>query len=297
MMTEGRHSMQDRTRDSAHSSPLTVEDGVTRSASGSVTGERGRQRQAQNRKVSNNLVALGSAAILSVFGVGYLHTQAAESNMVGSTTDRASGAAGSFTATIPPVETPAAAFGRSAWSPTSVPPVPTVVPLSPTGDTRTTTTSASSATPVQTSDARGTTATSSGPSVPVSTSVAAATPRLSATPTTVPPRPPFATPVAISTLAPVNASIVSQYKDGTYVGTGSSRHGSIEATVVIKGGAIVSASITRCGTRYPCSKISSLPPQVVAGQSSSFDLVSGATDSSRAYQGAVMSALATARTA
>jgi uncharacterized protein with FMN-binding domain len=40
------------------------------------------------------------------------------------------------------------------------------------------------------------------------------------------------------------------YADGTYVGAGSSRHGSIQATVVVQGGKIVSADITGCGTRY-----------------------------------------------
>jgi uncharacterized protein with FMN-binding domain len=91
------------------------------------------------------------------------------------------------------------------------------------------------------------------------------------------------------------ASAGATLRDGTYVGSGTSRHGGIEATVVVKGGAIVSAEITRCGTRYPCSKIAMLPGQVVSRQSVNVDMVSGATDSSRAYQAAVAAALAKAR--
>jgi len=84
-------------------------------------------------------------------------------------------------------------------------------------------------------------------------------------------------------------------RDGTYVGTGSSRHGSIQATVVVQGGRVVSAIITGCGTRYPCSDIAMLPGQVIARQSAGVDFVSGATDSSIAYRAAVAAALAKAR--
>ena len=89
----------------------------------------------------------------------------------------------------------------------------------------------------------------------------------------------------------------ARYKDGTYTGTGSSRHGSIGATVIVQGGEIVSAEITQCGTRYPCSKVAALPGQVVAQQGGTVDLVSGATDSSEAYQGAIRNALAKATAA
>ena len=47
----------------------------------------------------------------------------------------------------------------------------------------------------------------------------------------------------------------------------------------------------------PCSKIAALPGQVVAQQSGTVDLVSGATDSSEAYQGAIRNALAKATAA
>jgi uncharacterized protein with FMN-binding domain len=81
------------------------------------------------------------------------------------------------------------------------------------------------------------------------------------------------------------------------VGTGSSRHGSIEATVVVEDGQIVSADITGCGTRWPCGRVSQLPARVLAAQSADVNYVSGATDSSQAYLRAVAAALQQAEAA
>jgi uncharacterized protein with FMN-binding domain len=85
--------------------------------------------------------------------------------------------------------------------------------------------------------------------------------------------------------------VTSLYKDGTYTGSGTSRHGGVTATVTIQNGKIVSAAITSTSTRYPASAIASLPSAVVAQQGTNVDLVSGATDSSDAYLQAVDSAL------
>jgi uncharacterized protein with FMN-binding domain len=85
------------------------------------------------------------------------------------------------------------------------------------------------------------------------------------------------------------------YKDGTYSGWGTSRHGDIEATVDIVGGRITSATITQCLTRYSCSWISALPPQVVTRQSAEVDYVSGATQSTNAFYHAVLEALSRAK--
>jgi uncharacterized protein with FMN-binding domain len=96
-----------------------------------------------------------------------------------------------------------------------------------------------------------------------------------------------ASPPATST----TTTAVGQYKDGTYVGQGNSRHGGIQVSVVVQSGKIVSAGITQATTRYPTSRIASLPSTVVAQQSTQVDVVSGATDSSMAYLAAVDSAL------
>ncbi len=84
-------------------------------------------------------------------------------------------------------------------------------------------------------------------------------------------------------------------KDGSYTGWGTCRHGDIQATVVVAAGRIQSATISQCWTRYPCSWISPLPPQVVQRQSAEVDYVTGATQSTNAFYDAVMDALAKAK--
>ena len=85
------------------------------------------------------------------------------------------------------------------------------------------------------------------------------------------------------------------WKDGVYTGWGYSRHGNIEAAVVIESGRIASASISQCRTRYSCSVIDKLPPQVAQRQSPDVDYVSGATESADAFYGAVAEALSKAK--
>jgi uncharacterized protein with FMN-binding domain len=82
-----------------------------------------------------------------------------------------------------------------------------------------------------------------------------------------------------------------KWKDGTYTGWGYSRHGNIEASVVIDSGRISSATISQCRTRYSCSVIERLPPQVAERQAPDVDYVSGATQSADAFYGAVVAAL------
>jgi uncharacterized protein with FMN-binding domain len=97
-------------------------------------------------------------------------------------------------------------------------------------------------------------------------------------------------------LAPATASKPpNARKDGTYSGWGTSRHGDIQASVVIQDGRIISASITQCLTRYSCSWIELLPPQVVSRQSPEIDYVSGATQSTNAFYYAIVEALSKAK--
>jgi uncharacterized protein with FMN-binding domain len=99
---------------------------------------------------------------------------------------------------------------------------------------------------------------------------------------------PAGSPAAATPAAP-------QYKDGTYTGWGSCRHGDIQASVLILGGRIASASISQCWTQYPCSWIAPLPPQVVQRQSPEVDFVSGATQSTNAFYYALLDALKKAK--
>jgi uncharacterized protein with FMN-binding domain len=85
------------------------------------------------------------------------------------------------------------------------------------------------------------------------------------------------------------------FNDGTYVGEGRGRLGSIEVTVTISDGRVTSARITWATTAYPVSRISALPAQVVERQSADIDLVSGATASARAFLDGARIALDLAR--
>lgn len=101
---------------------------------------------------------------------------------------------------------------------------------------------------------------------------------------------PTPTPAAKS-----GSSQAAGYADGTYTGSGTSRHGGMRVTVVISGGKIISAAVTSCQTRYPCSDVLPLVNAVVSQQAVPVNHVSGATDSSTAYKQAVSAALSQAR--
>ena len=100
--------------------------------------------------------------------------------------------------------------------------------------------------------------------------------------------------IPVPTLPAAPAPAV-RWKDGTYTGWGFSPHGNIEATVKIAGGRIASAIISQCRTRYSCSVIEMLPPQVARRQGPDVDYVSGATQSADAFYEAVVAALSKAR--
>src|SRR6185312_15148391 len=124
-------------------------------------------------------------------------------------------------------------------------------------------------------------ATVASPSVPAPAPLA--TPASEPSPEVAPAAPPAAPQPA------------AQYKDGTYKGWGTCRHGDIEAQVVIEGGRITSASISQCLTRYSCDVIGRLPPEVAQRQSAEVDYVSGATQSANAFYYAVLEALGKAK--
>ena len=107
--------------------------------------------------------------------------------------------------------------------------------------------------------------------------------------------PPITTTATVTDTSPAPAAVAGTFRDGTYNGTGTSRHGNITVTVTVQGGTIASAEVTDCATRYPCTLIAELPGQVLARQSAAVDAVTGATDSTNAYRAAVNAALAQAR--
>ena len=244
------------------------------------------------KKIANNLVALSSAAILSVDAAGYLLTKAAADRFTVAAAQRRPASApvsrGASIGARPRTDetrsigqAPSAAEGTRA-----TPAAPPVARDSSAASTRTSPSPQTSATSVQ---APG------EPQSPAQAADAAAQPFV-ALPNDLPvavaePVQPTADVAALQPAAPE-----ALYKDGTFVGWGYCRHGAIEATVVIESGKLVTAGISLCDTRYPCSMISKLPPQVVSRQTADVDYVSGATDSADAFHQAVADALTQAGT-
>ena len=109
------------------------------------------------------------------------------------------------------------------------------------------------------------------------------------------PEPPAPAPTPVAPPAPPPAPAAPVWKDGTYTGWGTSRHGDIQASVVIANGRIEAATIAQCLTRYSCNVIENLPPEVAKRQSPEVDFVSGATQSANAFYYAVVDALAKAK--
>ena len=120
-------------------------------------------------------------------------------------------------------------------------------------------------------------------------------PAAPAVPASVAPPEPAPVEAAPAAVAPPVTPAAPHYKDGTYYGWGTSRHGDIQAAVVIQDGRIESATIAQCLTRYSCNVIGLLPPQVAQRQSPEVDYVSGATQSTNAFYYAVVEALAKAK--
>lgn len=141
---------------------------------------------------------------------------------------------------------------------------------------------------------------------PTTTAAASSTPALavlvgaSATPTQAPAS---ATPTTTPTTAPTTVSTPaatsvtrtsSSYADGTYSATGTSRFGNVTVSVITAAGKISNVQITQVTTKFPVSRIASLPAQVTQNQTANVNVVTGATYSSQAFKQAVQQALSQA---
>lgn len=229
-------------------------------------------------RIPNGLLALGSAAVLAVYSAGNLQTMEAARQF--------DDQGGGRRRPMPPGV-------ASAGGPQASPPVAMAASAASAPDT-----SASLVADV-----------SEALSQPIDTQPVATESKASRSETSEPATP---TPIKSKPVASVKAEADSTassasvgtsanaadsaeanpaWRDGAFTGYGTSRHGDIEATVVIEGGRITSATISRCLTRYSCSWISHLQGQVVARQSPNVDYVSGATESANAFFYAVFEAL------
>ena len=243
----------------------------------------------------NRLLVLASATVVAVYAAGYERTRAAAQRFAGDDTERRQSA-------LPVAEqrveapTAAAAAAKVREAPARNP-APRPADAGATGHRSTV---SGPATPPSVPSAARTADTSTVVASPVVVAPLVAPP---AAPLAVPPSapPPLKVDSAVTTAPVKHAETAAtqpqsaQWKDGTYSGWGTSRHGDIQATLVIDGGHIVSAWIERCLTRYSCSWISHLPPQVVVRQSPDVDFVSGATQSTNAFYYAVQEALSKAK--
>lgn len=246
----------------------------------------------------NGLLALGSAAVLTVYTAGYLKTKAAADKFEAAARRR------------PPAPTPGAApataaatvvaaMPRNGAPPSSRPGVEATAPQLPSmarSENATAPGASAAATPAPA--AANAAATSAAPAT-TTTAPTTATPPVEATPAA----PPLAaavdsTPHAAAKAAEPEKALpmpAVKLRDGTYYGWGTSRHGDIQAVVTIEAGRIVRAGIAQCLTRYSCSWIAALPPQVIQRQSAEVDYVSGATQSVNAFYYAILEALAQAK--
>jgi len=250
---------------------------------------------------TNRLVALSSAAVLTVYAAGYLRTRAAADRLQAADRPRIVIPDGPGDWSAGPVrkpELPVEARAKvPAGAPASLGPDVTGDRVKkPAGNSPATSASAPTETPVAaTADPAQLTpatpvAATAVAQTPVATTAVTAAAALATTPTPEAAATPAPTPTPTPTPTPA-----AQYKDGTYSGWGTSRHGDIEATVVIANGKITSAQITQCWTRYSCSWVAHLQGQVVTRQSPDVDYVSGATQSTNAFYYAVVQALSKAK--
>jgi uncharacterized protein with FMN-binding domain len=65
--------------------------------------------------------------------------------------------------------------------------------------------------------------------------------------------------------------------------------------VEIVGGQIFFLTVTACGVQYDCGDLAVLDDGIVENQRLTVDYVAGSTESTRAYYGAILSALAKAK--
>lgn len=221
------------------------------------------------RRGSNTLVALSSAAVMTVYAAGFMRTRAAAERLDHASRER------------PPV------------SPAPVAAPAPVIAIAPPSKTVALSLPIKTA-PIVRAD-KVTTAEKAQPAKPADPPSPA-----EAIPSTAVVIPAFAVP-APPPPAPVSASAEvllggTELHNGTFLGWGTSRHGDIQASVTIYSGRITAVSIAQCRTRYSCDVIAHLPAKVLTDQTpEKINNVSGATQSVDAFYWAVMDAMSKAK--
>jgi uncharacterized protein with FMN-binding domain len=223
------------------------------------------------KKLPGRLVALSASAVATIYVAGLLSTQRAAEGV----------AAASAGAQTTLVTTPASTLTGTAADATSTPIV--VVGASATA----TPTTSSGAAPTAAS-ATSTTPTAAGATPTTAAATATARPAATSTPAAT------ATPTTSAAASTAAAATTTTYADGTYSATGTSALGDVTVSVTVSGDKITNVQITKVTTKFPVSRIASLPAQVIQNQSANVNVVTGATYSSQAFRQAVQLALSQA---
>ncbi len=235
-------------------------------------------------KISNNLVAAGSAAVIAVYGAGYVKTKSAADRMEQHVAERRPPARPVSVAGGTAPEAAAEPVRREAPVREAPVEVARVIEPRPVEEKLPSASVEPKAVAAPVKSVEATPAAEPTPTVPpvavAAPVVAPPPPVVAAAPPPPPPPPPPPAP---------------KWKDGTYTGWGTSRHGDIQAQVVIEDGKIKAATIAQCLTRYSCDVIDKIIPQVAKRQSPETDVVSGATQSSDAFYFGVVEALGKAK--
>jgi uncharacterized protein with FMN-binding domain len=266
------------------------------------------------KRVSNDLVALSAAAVIAVYAAGFHRTKAANDEFEAQRSRHraprpvpaemmppSSAQSAPAPAPLYAIDAPVAAA-----TPTQLPPAAVSAPQPMFAKNSVPASSAAAAAPSQNiapsvtgSPAASIAETAQSESLapvaaPAQTAPAAAP---SPVPASIPGQVPAPSNVASTSAAPaptpseIPLMPKLKYKDGSFLGWGRSAHGNIQASVVIENGRISQTVIARCETAYSCDWIARLPGQVLSRQDPAVDVVSGASDSSYAFQDAVSAAL------
>ena len=241
------------------------------------------ERRNSGNKVSHSLIAVSSAAILAVYAAGYDRTSSAADRI-----EAESSAPRRHTVAVAeaPAITPSDAVSPVESTPPLIGAVAVPAAASPVMDRPAAVAPQAAAASVPVAE----TSSSDAAPAPAAKSPDPVTVIANAAPIALPVEPtptPAPIPAAVAALASQ-----SQYRDGSYFGWGSCRHGQIQVEVVIQAGKIASAEIAQCRTRYSCSVIRTTPPEMVAKQDpETLSNVTGATQSVDAYYFAVKEAL------
>lgn len=229
------------------------------------------------RRRSNTLVALSSAAVLTVYAAGFMRTRAAAERLEHASRER------------PPV-LPSPVVVAAPPTVASPAPEPVFAPAAPAvaaAPAPTITKQPAIAKPEAAAVAEPATPTAAATVAPPAAEV---TPSPVVAPIASPPDAPPVSPSAEILLGGI------ELHNGTYLGWGTSRHGDIQASVTVYSGRITAVSIAQCRTRYSCDVIAHLPGKVLNDQTpEKINNVSGATQSVDAFYWAVIDALKKAK--